>query len=379
MKKHFSLNLIAFCGVLITVGLVFLTILAATGSFHYRKTELTIRTGSAEKKYDGRPLTNTKWFLVSGEVAKEHELIVEPRGSQTVIGKSENVASIRVVDSSGLDVTDQYDIQTEYGELEVLRRKVVFQSASAEKVWDGLPLSQHAVYLAEGKIYDEGEWRAYDFASPDKVGTYQNTYEISITNSVGEDLSDNYEIVCEYGELTIRQGTLLLASGSASKEYDGEELSNDECRIVRGSVAEGHRLEMQAIGVVKEVGFSENTIQAKVLDSDGKDVTSLYDITYNTGLLTVTPRRLTIQTMDVTRPYYEKPIEDDWALVGGSLLDGDVLEVMTFQSYVNGYEDQVGTFDNTVLHYYIRDAQGYSSKTGCYQVSFQYGKVILTE
>ena len=49
MKKHFSFNLIGFIGVLTAVVLIFLTILAATGSFHYRKTELVIRTGSAEK------------------------------------------------------------------------------------------------------------------------------------------------------------------------------------------------------------------------------------------------------------------------------------------------------------------------------------------
>ena len=377
MKKHFSLNLIGFFGVLVAIGLVFLTVLAATGSFHYRKTVLNIRTGAASKMYDGKPLTSSQWYLVSGQVAGEHELIVEPGGSQTEIGKCDNVAAIRVVDSSGLDVTDQYEIVPEFGELEVLRAKLSFISESAEKIWDGKPLTNENVRLVSGRVYDGANWEAYEYASVTDVGKYHNTY---VTDPDGVDITDMYDIEQEFGDLTVRQGYLLLASGSSTKEYDGKELTNDECQIVEGSVAKGHTLHMKAIGSIQEVGFSRNTIQATIVNADGMDVTDLYDITLNTGLLTVMPRRLTIQTMDITRPYYAVSLENDWMLIGGSLLEGDELSVTTLQSSdMMKYSGEIGTFDNTVLYYDITNSEDHSSRTGCYQIAFQYGTLILTE
>jgi uncharacterized protein YnzC (UPF0291/DUF896 family) len=380
MKKHFSLNLIGLFGVLVAGVMVLLTILAATGSFHYRKTELLIRTGSAEKMYDGRPLTNSQWFLMSGSVAAEHELIVEPTGSQTEIGKCANVASIRIVDTSGLDVTDQYVIKQEFGELEVLRSKLTFLSESAQKIWDGNPLSQHTVHMSEGRVYGGATWEAYEFTDPVDVGFYRNTYDIRILDAEGEDITDNYEIEKEYGELKIRQGYLLLSSGSASKEYDGQELSNSECKIVEGSVADKHKLTMRAVGTIQEVGFSRNTIQAVIVDEKGMDVTELYDITYNMGLLTITPRRLTVQTLDITRPYYSRPVDGDWTIVGGSLLEGDQLSVETLQHSQSSYYDgEIGTFDNTVLYYDIFNSKDNKSRSGCYQISFRFGKLVMTE
>ncbi len=380
MKKHFSLNLIGFFGVLIAGVMVLLTILAATGSFHYRKTELVIRTGSSEKMYDGRPLTNPQWFLVSGQVADEHELIVEPTGSQTEIGKCANVATIRVVDTSGLDVTDQYVIDQEFGELEVLRAKLTFLSESAQKIYDGNPLSKHEVHMSEGHVYGDASWEAYDFTDPVNVGFYRNTYDIRIITGEGEDITDNYEIEKEFGELKIRQGYLLLASGSAQKEYDAKELSNPECKIVEGSVAPGHKMTMRAVGSIQEVGFCRNTIQAVIVDETGMDVTELYDITYNMGLLTITPRRLTVQTLDITRPYYSRPVEGDWTIVGGSLLEGDELSITTLQSTEDSYYDgEIGTFDNTVLYYDIYNNKDHMSRSGCYQISFRFGKLVMTE
>ena len=136
---------------------------------------------------------------------------------------------------------------------------------------------------------------------------------------------------------------------------------------------------MQAVGSIREVGFCRNTIQATITDEDGKDVTNLYDITLNTGLLTITPRRLTVRTHDITRPYYDPPIQDDWSLVGGTLLEGDELRIVTRQQNNTGYDEEIGTFDNTESYYEIHNSKNYKDKTGCYQISFLYGTLVLTD
>ena len=54
--KHISVFTIGACAVALTVGLVLMTVLVATGSFRYRKMKLVIQTGSASKMYDGTKL-----------------------------------------------------------------------------------------------------------------------------------------------------------------------------------------------------------------------------------------------------------------------------------------------------------------------------------
>lgn len=75
---------------------------------------LTIRTESDSKIYDGVPLINHNWKVVSEtQVLEGHRLIVSVSGEQTEIGKSENfVAELRVVtdDEEERDVTLNYDL-----------------------------------------------------------------------------------------------------------------------------------------------------------------------------------------------------------------------------------------------------------------------------
>ncbi len=378
MKKHFSVYLIGICGVVLTMGLIVMTVIAATGSFRYRRTKLVIKTGSANKMYDGRPLVSSAWSLVSGKLSDEHELVVQTTGSQIDVGKSENYASVKIVDTSGLEVTDQYDIEILYGDLEVNRRKLCFRSSDETKIWDGIPFSvrEGSVQLISGRISVSESWEVYGFQTPTDVGTYSNTYQIRIVNADQEDITDNYEIEYECGTLTIQYGYLVLSSDSASKVYDGENLTDDRCRIVDGKVAAGHKLEMHATGSIWQVGLCRNEISVKITDDFGEDVTKMYSISFDPGLLTVTPRKLVIQTLDVTRPYSDTPIQDDWVLVAGELVNGDVLSVMTQQQ--SQYNDGTGMFDNTVSYYTVRSGS-YYDVSNCYQVSCRYGRLILTE
>ena len=190
------------------------------------------------------------------------------------------------------------------------------------------------------------------------------------------EITDNYEIEYECGTLTIQYGYLVLSSDSASKVYDGENLTDDRCRIVDGKVAAGHKLEMHATGSIWQVGLCRNEISVKITDDFGEDVTKMYNISFDPGLLTVTPRKLVIQTLDVTRPYSDTPIQDDWVLVAGELVNGDVLSVMTQQQ--SQYNDGTGMFDNTVSYYTVRSGS-YYDVSNCYQVSCRYGRLILTE
>ncbi|MBO4652999.1 MAG: hypothetical protein J5649_06765 [Lachnospiraceae bacterium] len=376
MKKHISVFTVGACAVALTVGLVLMTLLVASGSFRYRKTKLVIQTGSASKTYDGNPLESKVWHILSGEVSKEHELTVEVKGQQTVVGTSENIAKVIVRDSAGKDVTDQYDIEMKYGTLEILRRKLTFTSESGWKVYNGTPLVVETVNLSGGHLSSGETFEAYDFADPTEPGKHLNTFRVRIMDAYGEEITDNYDVSCEPGELLVMYGQLVVTTASDSKEYDGTPLTNLRYDIKSGSINPGHRTEVTVTGSLTLAGISNNTIRFEIYDAAGTNITDLYKIDYELGLLTVTPRKLVVRTKDVVRPYYDTVIKNDWELVAGELLPGDTLEVLTMQQ-LSGYYDP-GTYDNTVYSYTLRN-QNYWDISDCYAIYCQTGVYVLTE
>ena len=90
-------------------------------SFHMlsQAPEITFRSWSAQKPYDGTALTEEYWEMESGELKDGHEVKVEVYGSQTNIGTSKNYFKVRVYDAKGKDVSRQYMIVYTFGMLTV--------------------------------------------------------------------------------------------------------------------------------------------------------------------------------------------------------------------------------------------------------------------
>ena len=84
---------------------------------------ITFKAGDAEMVYDGTPLTCDVIETVSGSLAQNHLIYsYKITGTQTEIGRSENIIeldSILIVDSFGVNVTENYAISTEKGKLRV--------------------------------------------------------------------------------------------------------------------------------------------------------------------------------------------------------------------------------------------------------------------
>jgi NDP-sugar pyrophosphorylase family protein len=91
------------------------------GTLTITPAEITLKAGSASKKYDGSPLTCQdfeihKGILIDGHVIQQAVTV----GSQTEIGRSDNIiSSVIIVDAEGNDVTANYTIQLIAGKLRV--------------------------------------------------------------------------------------------------------------------------------------------------------------------------------------------------------------------------------------------------------------------
>jgi hypothetical protein len=92
----------------------------------------------------------------------------------------------------------------------------------------------------------------------------------------------------EYIPIEITRRAVTLTAGSATKEYDGEALTNDNVELTFGTLAEGHTLYAKAGGSITEVGIKFNPIsEYYIIDSNGVYVTDNYEFTFIEGELTV--------------------------------------------------------------------------------------------
>ena len=145
------------------------------------------------------------------------------------------------------------------------------------KIPEGLTL----VLDLAGSITDVGE---FDFEA---------FYELpmKVIDQYGNDVTDNYYIKFVGKPLTVDPRKIVLASGSATKEYDGKPLTDDTVFISQGSLVEGHKLVAKTPGSIIVAGSVKNEIDIysiKVVDEEGNDVTQNYEFELKLGTLTVT-------------------------------------------------------------------------------------------
>ena len=168
--------------------------------------DITIETGSASKKYDGKPLSDYNLSIVSGELNDGDMLVCDttkPVSSITNAGSISNVLTPKIIDSTtDEDHTANYNITVNYGTLTVNKRPVTLKSDDKNWNYDGTTRSCPEVNVISGCGFVENEVISVEatgkFRDP---GTYENK-PITITWADGAD-PNNYDITYEYGTITI--------------------------------------------------------------------------------------------------------------------------------------------------------------------------------
>ena len=81
---------------------------------------IILRSGSANKVYDGLPLSYDNWTKILGEIIPTHELKVDIEGEITDVGVINNLIFAYVFDEDDNDVTRYYEFTYHLGELTIL-------------------------------------------------------------------------------------------------------------------------------------------------------------------------------------------------------------------------------------------------------------------
>ena len=258
---------------------------------------ITVTANGGEKQYDGKPLTAAETgYAIGGEgLVEGHEADVALSGSRTAPGTADaTVASVAVKDGTA-DVTSNYDVATANGTLTVTSRDAKYEvtlkaNSSTGNVYDGAEKSAKGVeadrFVVDGVEYAVSGYLTQDPAET-AAGTYTNnvTGDFKVEDPAGNDVTSEFAVHTEDGALEILPREVTLASGSATKIYDGTVLELPDV-TVGGDGFVGTEASVRATGSITDIGGPiDNTI---VVEPGEGFIAANYNVVYTVGKLTVT-------------------------------------------------------------------------------------------
>ena len=337
---------------------------------------INITAKSANKTYDGQALTETRYDFTQNILAEGDVLTAVVEGSQTDAGSSANVVKSYKVMRGDVDVTDFYTFgEIENGTLTVTERKVTLTSKSADKPYDGTPLTSPDVTVSD-EGFVEGE-----VSDIKAIGTITDKGSVpnTITFTEGENFkASNYIIVRETGTLTITadatEVVVYISGNTGTEKYDGTE-----------KTVTGYKVTSISSGLYKESDFAF-TGNATVSATDARATSYPMGLTAGNfenknenfskvtfivtdGSLTIDPRTVTLTSESATKEYDGTPLtRPDVTVSGDGFVEGEVSGIKA-----TGIITKVGEVDNDIV--YTKEA-GY--KDSNYIVTPEIGKLGIT-
>lgn len=326
--------------------------------------QITATPANVEKTYDGNTHGTTVQVtgLPKGYTVKK----AESKAAATNVADGEVKATVDelvIVNAQGKDVTSKLNIKRGTATIKVNPAPLTVTTDGGAKEYDGTALTANGIKVEGLKGKDSVS--AKTTGSRTKVGSSNNTYEINWKDTK----KSNYKVTDVLGTLKVTPSTkaVTLTSGSASHAYSGHALTSDE--IKAEGLPEGFTVKAKMDGAQTDAGSSENTVKSyKFLDAKGNDVTDMFaNVTVKTGTLTVSPKKITVETEGATKVYDGQELTNENGAIHG-LVSGEHADVVT-----NGTQTNVGSSDNG---YTI--AWG-TAKEGNYTIaSDTLGKLVVT-
>ncbi len=288
--------------------------------------KITVKANGDTFTYDGAAHSSTEFTVAEPDgLIGGHEaaVIADTVKTLTTVGKTDNEFAVAIM-ANGESVTDNYEIAYDLGTLEVTKRKVKITTPTEEFVYDGAEHSStdHANFvIGEGEdCYPLVDGHTIAPADISAVPTITNVFDgengvanefvIKIVDADGNDVTENYDTEdISFGTLKVTPRPVTVKADDDEKTYDGTPLENAGCTpgdsTAESGLVDGHELIAKAEGTITNAGTAENVVNepAQIFATNGDDVTRNYDIKYDKGTLTVTPRDIIVTTDDGTFVY----------------------------------------------------------------------------
>lgn len=357
-----------------------------TGSYSFDKVEgeialtprlITIDTETKTKVFDGEPLEfrqGVDQYSIHGDKIPliGHELTVVGSSSQTNAGTGVNELTFEVRDGDGVDYTDYYRFAfSERSLLIVTPRPVKVITEGAEADFDGEALT--AGYRIDGLI-DGHKAEVTLTGAQVRAGFSDNTVGKVVIKGGETDVTRNYEIIYEYGRLTVVPKQISVTTSSAEYVYNGEGQASAE--LTAADLIDGHI----AVSVkdsytyAVNVGAVSNKLTAAVKDSQGVDYTDCYTIEYVYGNIEITKRDVVVVIKDGILSYNGEYQNYDRHEVGAGLglVSGHTTKVAEHITSIKDIGEKTGQW----IIVTVTDANGVNV-TANYNISYEDGTVEM--
>ena len=261
------------------------------GTLEVKGRLFSLKSYDYEKTFDGKTIGVSdygKYMNPAGDLFAGDTLdIAFEDKTYRDCGEYQNYFTARIRDSKGNDVSAKYDLQLEFGIISIKKCPLSVYSGDAEKVYDGTELTNSYWYVTGERPDGYSVDCSVNGTITDvKEGGVPNSFSyIRVKNAAGKDESENFEITEFPGTLNIIGIPVTVATGGASKLYDGTPLTCPDY-MVSGKPLDGHSYKVKVTGSIVR-GQADNTAVIVFTDAKGNDKTGNYDIRYEFGTLIV--------------------------------------------------------------------------------------------
>lgn len=232
-------------------------------------------------------------------------------------------SGLKIENSDGVDVTSHYDFQFVKGKVKVEKRKLLLQSDSITKEYDGKKVDCGDLHVSSNTPLAETDELSFDSENFDlfeACNDVENKFIYNVVNkTTGKDVTSNYDISVEFGKINITKKKINVNSkwiGSAKRLYfsDLKSISdpNPSIGFESGELGEGDSLHATAKFVEDEKTAScHYEYEYHILHDNEKDVTSSYDISFTDKLPEIKKKKVTIKFSPITKEYDGKGITEE--------------------------------------------------------------------
>lgn len=345
-----------------------------SGTLTVAPCKLVVKSGDAKQAYNGTPLVNHDWSIVTGKLPEGIRAKAEFSGSQEEPGSSKNNFVLALTDEKGVSVDRNFTITYMPGKLEVTKHAIVVRSDSAAKIYDGEPLVKDT-YTMTGDLAPGHDLRVDFPISQTDVGSATNSISVRIYAG-NRDVTSYYDVKVSFGSLTVQPKAIEISvMTNIIRNFYGDVLPEGTAELTRGQLAPGHELETY----VEAAPNIHNTVEffirsATITDSYGRNVTSNYSISLVHAVDKELQTDLVLSSSSKSDVYTGDPLTcEEYTIKSGELESGHFIE-----TYFTGSQTEIGFSDNTFTVAIIDRTTG-DDVTYRYNISYEYGTLEVYE
>lgn len=352
--------------------LAVLLLLSVFGLIHPRKERITLYTPDISKSYDGQPISGTEPVITAGSLLTGHQMIVRNIPAFTLSGEYENKPDVVILDDTGADVTDYYDILPAYGTITIRQIPLMLITRGKVKEYDGTPLEPDPLEIFGHNSLLPGHTLVVDGHNTLTLpGEANIEYVYRILDEDNTDVTAQYDVKEFFSTLTVTPLKLFITTGSDTALFSGQTMRNDDITYDPSLLLPGHSLQVISTTEISQPQSVPNECRVRIIDSNGVDVTAIYGIEYTFGTLQLLPRALRIVTQSAEKIYDGTPLTcDQWELDSGRLLDGHRITIRQLPR-----QEQIGAMDNAIEFVILDESD--LDVTNYYSISYDYGRLRM--